>query len=94
MKAPRKYFFRRPLKIFTKQECSEYLNRNVFDTPEFEDHVNQVAVNINIDQRIVKDVLVSYFTGVMLLINSTRKIRTKINIYGYFSIIVEKGDRC
>ena len=93
MKAARKYYFRKPLQNFTRQECSEYLHKNIFDTPEFEVHVNQVAVNIKIDKRIVKAVLVSYFTNVMILINSTRKIKTKINIYGFFSIIVDKGDR-
>lgn len=93
MKGARKYYFRMPLPILTRKECSEYLHKNVFDTPEFEVHVNQVAVNLKIDQRIVKAVLISYFTNVMILINSTRKIKTKINIYGFFSIIVEKGDR-
>jgi hypothetical protein len=93
MKAKRKYFFRKPFKIFSKKDLTEYLHRNVFSTSGFDLHVKQVAVNLKIDETIVRDVLVSYFTNVSLAVNTTRKIKTKINIYAFFSLFIEKGNR-
>ncbi len=93
MKAARKYIFRNPLKNISRESIDQYLHTNVFSTPEFGIHVKQVALNLRLDDRIVRDVLISYFSNVMYIINTVRKLRTKINIYGFFSIIVEKGDR-
>ena len=93
MKAKMKYIFRKPLANISKENIDVYLAENVFDTEDFKKHVNQVALNLKIDESIVRDVLISYFTNVMYVINTTRKLRTKINIYGFFSIIVEKGNR-
>jgi hypothetical protein len=89
----RKYSFRQVLKNIPKDKAKEYLHTNVFDTAEFNIHVQRVAFNLKLDERIVRDVLVSYFTNIMLLINSKRKLKTKINVYGFFSLIVEKGNR-
>ena len=93
MKAKRKYIFREPLKNISKENINSYLAKNVFETNDFQKHVNQVALNLKIDESIVRDVLISYFTNVMYIINTTRKLRTKINIYGFFSIVIDKGNR-
>lgn len=89
----KKYLFRNPLKNIPKENIDKYLDENVFSTSDFKEHTNQVALNLNIDESIVRDVLISYFSNVMYIINTSRKLRTKINIYGFFSIIVDKGNR-
>jgi hypothetical protein len=89
----KKYYFRNPLKNIPKENSDKYLQRQVFGTSEFDLHVKRVAFNLNIDEVIVRDVLVSYFSNIMYLINTVRKIKTKINVYCYFSLIVEKGNR-
>lgn len=93
MKAKRKYIFRKPLGNIPKDKIDMYLAENVFETNDFKKHVDQVAKNLKVDESIVRDVLESYFTSIMYIINTTRKIKTKINVYGFFSIVVEKGNR-
>ena len=88
-----KFFFKQELKNIPKGKLKEYLHTEVFTSEPFKLHVKQVAFNLEIDEVIVKDVLISYFTNVCLIINTARKVRTKINIYGFFSLIVEKGHR-
>lgn len=89
----RKYWFKDELKNIPKDNLKRYLHDMVFSTPEFNLNVKQTAQNLNIDEKIAYDVLVSYFTNIALVINTVRKIKTKINIYGFFSITVEKGRR-
>ena len=93
MALERKYIFKKLLKNIPRKQIDLYLAENVFDTEDFSKHVKQVALNLKIHESIVRDVLISYFSNVMYIINSTRKLRTKINIYGFFSIIVDKGNR-
>jgi hypothetical protein len=92
-KIQKKFIFPGNLKNIKRERAKEYLQGNVFDTDNFKEHVSQVAINLNIDESIVRDVLVSYFTNIFYLINTVRKIKTKINIYGYFSLTVERGRR-
>lgn len=89
----RKYVFKHKLKNYSREEGKAYLHKEVFSNPDFENHVNQVAVNLEVDESIVRDVLISYWTNIFYLINTVRKVKTKINVYGFFSLVVEKGDR-
>lgn len=93
MPRKKKYYFDIELKNISKEKLKEYLHNEVFKSDAFKLHVKQVAFNLKIDESIVKDVLVSYFTNVALVINTVRKIKTKINIYGFFSLTVEKGKK-
>lgn len=92
-KIKKKFIFPGNLKNIKRERGKEYLQVNVFDTDNFKEHVSQVAINLNVGESMVRDVLVSYFTNIFYLINTVRKIKTKINIYGYFSLTVEKGRR-
>lgn len=80
---------RKLLKNISKKEMVEYLHTNVFTTSDFNLHVQRVAINLQVDESIVRDVLVSYFTNIAFAINIVRTIKTKINVYGYFSLTVE-----
>jgi hypothetical protein len=93
MKDTKKYSFRQQLKNLPKKDIPEYLHDQVFKTSEFDLHIKRVAFNLKVDESIVRDVVISYFTNVMIAINTARKIKTKINIYGFFSLIIEKGNR-
>lgn len=88
-----KYSFKEPLKNIPKDKAREYLDKQVFSTEHFKKHVDQVATNLKLSPELVNDVLVSYFTNVFFMLNTTRKIKTKINLYGFFSLSVLKGDR-
>ena len=88
-----KFAFKEELKNIPKDKAVEYLNKQVFDTEHFAHHVNQVSTNLKLDQRLVRDVLVSYFTNIFFMINTVRKIKTKINLFGFFSLSVLKGSR-
>lgn len=92
-KFKKKFIFPNDLKNISKSRAKGYLQENVFDTENFNEHVSQVSINLNVDEKIVKDVLVSYFTNIFYIINTVRKVKTKINIYGYFSLTVERGRR-
>ena len=91
MPKKKKFYFDIELKNIPKHKLKEYLNNEVFNNEAFKLHVKQVAFNLEIDEKIVKDVLVRYFTNVALVINTVRKIKTKLNIYGFFSLLIEKG---
>lgn len=93
MSAKRKYYFKHDLTHMAHKEHMNFLNKEVFETEEFNKDIEQVAQNMKINKEIVRDVVVSYFYNIFKVINTVRKIKTKINIYGYFSLLVEKGSR-
>ena len=63
----------------------------MFDTADFNMHVEQTAAVLDIDPKIVKDVLVSYWTNIFYVLNTVQKFNLKINVYGFFSIVYMKG---
>lgn len=75
----------------TKDKANSYLKENVFDTSDFAIHVERTANKLDIDQEIVRDVLVSYWTNIFYLLNTVQKVNLKINIYGFFSLLYMKG---
>lgn len=93
MKELRKYFFSQKLKNIPKDKIPEYLHTTVFNGDQFALHIQRAAFSLKIDEVIVRNVVESFFINVMVVINTTRKIKTKINVYGFFSLIVEKGNR-
>ncbi len=76
-------------KKIKKKRIKEYLNKEVFNTLEFKEHVYKVSLILGIKEDVVQDVLSSYFTSIFVFINSINK-KTKINIYGFFSLFTEK----
>lgn len=80
-------------KNIPKKEIKEYLNNEVFSRDSFNNHISEVSHNLNIDKEIVEYVIKHYITSIMLVINSVRKIQTKINIYAYFSLFIDKGKK-
>lgn len=88
-----KYIFKEDLENIPRDKARAYLDRQVFSTEEFEKHVDQVSLNLKVDQQIVRDVLISYFTNIFFVVNTVRKVRTKINLYGFASLQVGAGRR-
>ncbi len=82
-----KSFFRN---IF-KKDIKILLEEEVFSNQQFIDQVKQVSLKTKMDEKIVKEVLTSYFTNILIVINSIRKVVTKINVYGFFSLTIKKG---
>lgn len=75
----------------TRKEIKQVLEKDVFSNIDFKNHVLETSETLNIDVKIVEYVLKHYITNVMILINTTQKIKTKINIYAFFTLILEKG---
>lgn len=88
-----KYYYRDVFDNLPKKDALALLEAEVFTDNHFLEHVKEVSFKTKIDEEIVKDVLRSYITNVFLVINTVRKIKTKINIYGYFSVVIFKGNR-
>ncbi len=74
-----------------KKDIKILLEEEVFSNEQFIEQVKYVSLKTNIDEKIVKEVLTSYFTNILIVINSIRKVTTKINVYGFFSLIIRKG---
>lgn len=91
MLTTKKKFFRKAFYNLKRNEIESLLEEEVFSTVSFNEHAKEVSLNTKIDEEIVKDILKSYFTNILVVINTVRKIKTKINIYGHFFIIIEKG---
>lgn len=87
------YFFKKDFYLLTKEEVNERLEQDVFSQPEFKQQVKEVSYNLKISEIIVEDVLRHYFTNICYLINTVRKVVTKVNIYGFCSIYIKKGKR-
>lgn len=88
-----KYFFKEDLKNIKKKDLKIYLENEVFQREAFKRHINEVAQKTNIDEEIVKDVIKSYITNISIVMNTILKIKTRINIYGFFYFDIEKGKR-
>ena len=76
-----------------KSQVIKMLEEDVFSKDDFIEHVKEVSLKTKIDERIVKDVLKSYFTNIVFVMNRVLKVKTKINIYGFLSLIIGKGRR-
>jgi hypothetical protein len=97
-KGPRKGMltkYKYPDKIigFTKEECIQYLEENTFSNYDYKRHIKTVASKLKIDEVIVDDVIRHYFTKMFVFINAKQFTNFKINIYGFYSIFMRKGDR-
>ena len=89
----KKHVSLKELDNLTKQQIMKLLDEDVFITVHFNKHIVEVSLKTKIDEKIVEEVLKSYFTNILIVINTVRKIKTKINVYGFFSIFIEKGKR-
>jgi hypothetical protein len=88
---PRKAYIKSIADLVSKAKAQKYLREQVFDTADFNAHVEQTAAVLDINPEIVKDVLVSYWTNIFYVLNTVQKINFKINVYGFFSINYMKG---
>lgn len=79
------------IRLLSRQEIDSRMEMEVFSTEDFRNHVKEVSENLNIDQEIVRDVLIHYFKSITVIVNTVRKTLTKINIHGFLSIEIEKG---
>lgn len=84
-------FFSKDLKNIPSKHYKKYLEETVFSSHDFNKHIKATSLNLNISEDIVREVVQHYFLHIGYVINSVRKIKTKINIYGYFSLFIEKG---
>lgn len=88
-----KYSSQYPFKNLTKKDIDELLYSEVFGLPHFKEHVKEVSFKTKISEEIVEAVLVSYFTNIMRVLNTSRKVKTKINIFAFLSLVIAKGQR-
>lgn len=77
----------------TKSEIASCLDKEVFSTIEFQNHVSEVALLTNVKRHLVEKILTDYFTNILIVINTVRKFKTKINIFAFLHLIIEKGKR-
>ena len=91
MKEFKRRKFRKKFKNLTRNEITLLLEKEVLNSNHFNEHVTEVSFKTKINEEIVKSILISYFTNILVVINTVRKIKTKINVYGHFFITIEKG---
>lgn len=77
--------------LIDKKQADAYLKQEVFDTEEFNLHVERTAGSLDLHPQLVKDVLVSYWTNIFYVLNTVQKFNLKINVYGFFSLVYLKG---
>lgn len=86
-------YFKKSFKTLSRKEISELLEEEVINNEHFNEHISEVSLKTKIDYEIVKQILISYFTNILVVINTARKIKTKINVYGAFFLIIKKGTK-
>ena len=87
------YWSKEPYKLIPKKDYIDYLQKTVFNTEDFNKHIDITADSLGIHRDIVYDVVTSYWIDIAMVINSYQKKLTKINIYGFFSLKLLKGNR-
>jgi len=85
--------YSKEFKNMTVHEIKFLIKNEVQNSNSFKQHVQEVSLNTKIHPEIVHDVLINYFTNILIVINRVRKIKTKINVYGFFSLFIKKGNR-
>jgi hypothetical protein len=83
-------------KIFTplsKTQIKSIIENEVLNSNHFHEHITEVSFKTKIHEDIIKDILISYFTNILVVINTIHRIKTKINIYGFLYLILRKGKR-
>lgn len=81
---------RKNIRPLEKEKIIERLNKEVFESVKFNEHVKKVAETLNLHEIVVKDVLVDYITKISLILNTVQNLNLKINIIGFFSFILKK----
>jgi predicted nucleic acid-binding protein len=89
----RKYEMSKPVKLLSRKQIEVMVQEEVLNSFRFKEHVKEVSFKTNIHEEIVRDILKGYFTNMLIVINTVQKIKTKINIIAFCSIIIEKGKR-
>jgi hypothetical protein len=84
---------RKPAKLLSRKQIEVLLQEEVLNSFRFKEHVKEVSFKTNIHEEIIIDILKSYFTTMLIVINTVQKIKTKINIIAFCSIIIERGKR-
>lgn len=74
----------------TKEQCYDIMYNELFETREFYNHVKEVCLITGIEEKKVLRVLISYFLNIMFFLNKTHKRIVKLNIYSFFSILINK----
>jgi len=93
MNKRRRYFFSKNFKNLNRKQIIALLEDEVLNCHAFKEHVTEVSFKTKIHEEIVKDILKSYFTNILVVINTVRKVKTKINVYGHFFLIIKEGKR-
>lgn len=75
----------------TKKQLRANLEEDVFSNHLFKEHLKKVSLKTKMDEKIVEEVLRSYFTDILIVMNSVRNIKRKINIYGFLRAIIIPG---
>lgn len=88
---PKRPYIKSAEQCVPKEKADTYLREQVFDTSEFNVHVERTAAVLDVDPQIVKGVLVSYWSNIFYLLNTVQKVNLKINVYGFFSLVYTKG---
>lgn len=86
-------YFKKKFYNLSRKEITFLLEKDVGSSEQFNQHVSEVSYKTKIDEEIVKSILISYFTNILIIINTVQKIKTKINIYGYFFLMIRTGTK-
>lgn len=89
----RKYYSKNDFKNLNTKQIKEILEEEVFTNEDFLKHVDEVVQLTDLERDLVLRILKSYFTNILIVINSIRKFKTKINLYAFANLFVEKGKR-
>jgi hypothetical protein len=75
-------------KRYTDQQLKKHITKEV-DNLKFNEHCEQVSINLGIDKTVVRELLLhnSFLVLSLLQKNILKNKEVKINITGYFSLI-------
>ncbi len=89
----KKSVFWRDFKHMDKSQIKDMLEQDVYSTDEFKRHIEEVSIKTGLETDLITSVLKSYFTNILIVINSNNKLKTIINLYAFAKLVIKRGKR-
>ena len=78
-----------PLARYSKTESEIYLKNHVFDNVNFKAHITKVSMMLDVDKKVVTDVIEYLLIYLFVEANTIKKYYREINLMGYLKFRVK-----
>jgi len=92
-KKTRGYLFKKPFAKRTKSQRKDYLEKNVFSNPSFDEHLTKVSLLIDVDKKVVRHVVTYFIIKVFSIFDKTSDKIRYVFLSSYWKFQLIPGNR-